>query len=243
MSEGLLVFASKRVGLALLGYLFEVGAPVGRVICSPADDAIVALAAQRGLAASAGSPELLSSLPAEGERYAWLLNLWSSLVLPPAVLALAERHLNIHPSLVPHFRGSDSATWTIRRGAPAGVSLIGMTAALDGGDVYVQEEVPYRFGTNGRELHGMLQDRAIDLFRRSWPAIAAGQMEPRPQGSGGSTHRRRDTVADRVREADEAPWLTEAVRWVLAHDFWPDTTAEVRCSGRRYRLRLTVEEC
>jgi hypothetical protein len=45
-----------------------------------------------------------------------------------------------------------------------------------------------------------------------------------------------------VLDADASMTLGEFVTWALAHDFSPGTTAEMACDGRRYKVRLHIEE-
>ncbi|MCC7407309.1 MAG: hypothetical protein IT442_04510 [Phycisphaeraceae bacterium] len=239
--EGILVLAGKQVGLELTTYLLEERAPVRQVIAATAEDrAMLALCERHGVAAEVFSPGLPARL-AEGQRFAWLLNFWSPHVLDAAALGLAEHRLNVHPTLVPHGRGNDNAAWTIRRGLPAGVSLIEMSSGVDEGDVYAQREVAYTFPMRGAELHAMLQKEIVAFFKEQWPGIFAGRVTPRPQAGPVTTFRRRDTEADRTRRGEEAMPLREWITWALAHDFSPRTTAEVELDGRRYGLTISLQ--
>lgn len=243
MATGILVLASKRVGLELVRYLLDSEAPVERVIAAtPADAALVALATRRGVAAEGYTPATQATLIQERRRYAWLLNLWSPHRLRGEFLSLFDHRLNVHPGLVPLCRGNDNAAWTIRKRLPAGVALLEMREQIDAGEVYVQRPVPYTFPTRGQDLHHRLQEEAIRLFRDAWPAIYAGTLVPKPQCGKGHYHTRRQTERDRVLPATAVMSLEDFVLWILAHDFSPRTTAEMRYRGRTYRLTLTVTE-
>src|SRR5262249_47048077 len=152
----------------------------------------------------------------------------------------ARRRLNIHPSLVPECRGNDNAAWTIRRGVPAGVSLLEMDATLDTGGVYAQRVVDYEFPMRGSELQARLLLTATELFKDEWPAIHAESAAPRGQGNGGSYHLRKQTNADRMIDADEILSADELVMRILAHDFSPRTTAEFIRNGRHYKARILL---
>ena len=243
MNQDMLVFAAKEVGLELVVYLLEIDAPVQHVIVgTAADQELLGVAAAHGISAEVYTHETQSQLIAAGQRYEWLLNLWCPHILRPAVLALAEHRLNVHPSLVPHCRGNDNAAWIIRKGLPAGVSLIEMREVTDAGEVYVQEEVPYSLPIRGRELHERLQREVLALFKTHWQAIYAGEIVPKPQVGPVSQHTRRQTEADRVSEVSTRLSMEDFMRWILAHDFSPGTTAEVNYLGRTYKLKLSVEE-
>ncbi len=243
MSDGILVFAAKRVGKELFAYLVDIGAPLQRVVVATvADDDMLALATAEGVPAEVYSRDTQDRFISEGRRYWWLLNLWSPHILRAPLLALADHRLNVHPSLVPHCRGNDNAAWTIRKGLPAGVSLIEMGEEVDAGAVYAQREVPYGFPTTGKALHEQLRKEAVALFKASWPEIFAGHMAPRAQAGPATSYTRRATNRDRVLDAKTNESLEEFLRWALAHDFSPATTAEVVYQGRTYRLTVTLED-
>lgn len=243
MAEGLLIFAAKQVGLELTTYVVERGDPIRHVVVgTDADDAILTLAARHGIPACVYDAQLQQRLVREGDRFVWLLNFWSPHILRAPTLALADRRLNVHPSLLPHCRGNDNAAWTLRRTLPSGVSLVEMSEGVDAGGVYAQEPIEAPFPITGRNLHERLQRHLIELFKTHWPSICTHPSEPAPQAGQATTFRRRDTEADRVLDADHTLSLGSFVRWALAHDFSPGTTAEMRNGGKRYRVRLHVEE-
>jgi methionyl-tRNA formyltransferase len=238
----ILVFAGRVVGLELVEFLLQGGYPVARVIAGSRDDTpILQSAAHHGIPAEVYGPSTQQGLVERGDRYRWLLNLWSSHVLKPHALALADKRLNIHPSLVPNCRGNDNAAWTIRRGVPAGISLLEMDATLDTGGIYVQREVAYEFPIRGSELHSKLLSAASALFKDEWPAIYSADVRPCRQGAAGSYHTRKQTDSDRMINWSDTVSVEELVSRALAHDFYPGTTAELIRDGICYRLRLSIE--
>jgi len=243
MKNQCLVFAAKRVGAELLGYLLESNASIRRVIAgSPGDASVIALAKSAGIDCTIYDAATQQALQAENIRYDWLLNLWSAHILEPATLAVARHHLNVHPGLVPQNRGNDCATWAIRNGTEAGVSLLEMDHTVDAGAVYATRTVTVPFPCTGRALIQDLSDTCIELFKEKWPAIYSGKIKPVPQPKGGTTYRRRQTIQDRTIAATEKRSLSEFLDWALAHDFAPDTTAICERDGRRYSVRVILED-
>jgi methionyl-tRNA formyltransferase len=117
-----------------------------------------------------------------------------------------------------------------------------MDATVDTGAIYAQKGIVIPFPIRGSELHSLLQEEIIALFRSAWPRMLSGELQPVPQIQGGSSFRRKQTNLDRVRDANMMMPLKETVLWMLAHDFYPGTTAELEESGERYRLRIFVEK-
>jgi methionyl-tRNA formyltransferase len=237
----ILVFAGKRVGATLLSYLISRPERIGYVVAaSDSDEPIQCLCEQNNIPCSVFSQLDIGALRSVTRHFDWLLDLWSPHILSNEILALARHRANLHPSLIPHARGADSTAWCIRKGLPAGVSILEMTEAVDAGGLYAQKQVEVAFPVSGKNLHERLQDEMIEFFQEMWPRMLAGQITPQPQPAGGSHHRRQQTNEDRRQKPDTVMTLGEAVRWMLAHDFHPGTTAELEQDGQRFKLQLTV---
>jgi len=83
---------------------------------------------------------------------------WMRIVTPRLVQAFPERLLNIHPSLLPSFRGMDA----VGQALAAGVQLAGCTAHLvneevDAGRILVQAAVPVLDGDDHASLTARIQ--------------------------------------------------------------------------------------
>jgi methionyl-tRNA formyltransferase len=237
----ILVFAGKRVGATLLSYLISRQERIGQVVAAwDTDEAIRGICAQHNIPCSIFKELDIDALRSATAQYDWLLDLWSPHILSKEILSLAKYRANLHPSLVPHARGADSTAWCIRKSLPAGVSILEMTDTVDAGGVYAQRPLEMEFPVSGGQLHEQLQDDMIAFFKEVWPLMLAGRITPQLQAAGGSHHRREQTDKDRRQNADTVMTLGEAVRWMLAHDFHPGTTAELEQDGQRFKLQLTV---
>lgn len=227
----------------LVSHLLKTNESIQQVIvASSADQSIYDMVKERQIPVQTYGPQIQAKLVEEGRRYQWLLNLWSPHLLRPSLLALADNRLNVHPGLLPHCRGNDCAAWAIRKGLPAGVTLLEMREGIDVGEIYVQREVACPFPMRGQELHELLQRESEKLFEDHWPEIRSGAITPKPQSGLVSSHTRRQTNQDRVLDSSVNMSVDEFMSWVLAHDFSPGgTTAEVRYGGQTYRLSLAVE--
>lgn len=239
-----LVFASKEVGFACLSHVIAAGETIIHVFVGSANDVeILDLCRARQISHSVTTAEDIAAFVRKGERVDWLLNFWSPFILKQDILALATRRLNVHPGLVPHCKGNDAAAWAIRNALPAGVSLIEMQEGIDVGHVYAQQEVAYSDADTGRSLHERLVKASSALFINEWNRLRTSKEAPRPQANGGSYFTRKQTNADRVKQAQEKMTLGEVATWARAHDFSPGTTAEIVLEdGVRYAVHVKKPE-
>jgi phosphoribosylglycinamide formyltransferase-1 len=89
---------------------------------------------------------------------------------PEFTRAWAGRILNIHPSLLPKYRGLDTHKRAIEAGdAVSGCSVHLVTEELDSGDVLAQAEVPIVAG----ESESTLEARVLEVEHRLYPQALA----------------------------------------------------------------------
>jgi UDP-2,4-diacetamido-2,4,6-trideoxy-beta-L-altropyranose hydrolase len=101
--------------------------------------------------------------------------------------------VNLHPSYLPYNRGQYPNVWSIIEGTPAGVTIHYIDAGIDTGDLIAQREVPVTSVDTGQTLYLKLESASLDLFKETWPLIAAGKA-PRITQSGveGTFHKTKD---------------------------------------------------
>ncbi|HYC07351.1 MAG TPA: methionyl-tRNA formyltransferase [Candidatus Binatia bacterium] len=160
-------------------------------------------------------------------------------IVPQAVLAIPPRGiLNIHPSLLPRWRGASPIQATIAAGdRETGVSIIAMDAGIDTGPVVAAE----RWALDGTETAPSLETRAAvsgaALLARTLPDWLAGTLEARGQSGQTTTTtplRREDGRLDPGRPA------VELERLIRALQPWPGTFVETPL-GRLAVLSASAE--
>ena len=161
-------------------------------------------------------------------------------IVPPSILELpAAGILNVHPSLLPRWRGASPIPATILAGdIETGVTVIRMDAGLDTGPVVGVE----RWVLDGTEDAPGLEARAASagaqLLGRLLGPWLRGEIVPGPQGELGMTMtrplRREDGRLDPTRPA------AELERQVRAMRPWPGTYME-SIAGRIGGLEVTAE--
>jgi phosphoribosylglycinamide formyltransferase-1 len=102
---------------------------------------------------------------------------WMRIVTPRLIEAFPDRLLNIHPSLLPSFRGLDA----VGQALAAGVCLTGCTVHLvrpevDSGPILAQAAVPVKPGDDGASLAARIHSQEHRLLPLA-VALAAQRLE------------------------------------------------------------------
>ena len=104
-------------------------------------------------------------------------------ILPPWLLHSARLSpVNIHPSLLPKYRGAAPITWAVLNGdAVTGVTTMEMNEGLDTGPILLQREFPLPDSMTGGELESALSEIGATLLLETLDGICSGTVRPRPQ--------------------------------------------------------------
>ncbi|WP_293877661.1 MULTISPECIES: phosphoribosylglycinamide formyltransferase [unclassified Sphingomonas] len=157
--------------------LVEAGIPVGLVASDKPDAAGLAWAEARGIATFALSPKGIGKAAYEAQIDAALRAAGCELVALAGYMRLLSddfvarwrgRIVNIHPSLLPKYKGLDTHARAIAAGdAVAGCSVHVVTEELDGGALLGQAEVPV-LPDDGPETLAM---RVLAAEHRLYPQV------------------------------------------------------------------------
>jgi methionyl-tRNA formyltransferase len=103
-------------------------------------------------------------------------------IVPPALLDVVPIAFNVHPSLLPLYRGATPLQSAIRDGrTETGVTIIAMDAGMDTGDVLVQERTPIGADETYGALHDRLAQRGAELVVDALARYADGTLAREPQ--------------------------------------------------------------
>ncbi len=212
----------------LVGVVTAPPRPVGRKqLLTPTP--IGALAAELGLGpvltpARLRAPESIAVILALQPGLAVLADYGQ--IVPPALLDLPHGALNLHPSVLPRWRGAAPVPATILVGDRAtAVCLMRMDAGLDTGPVVARVDVPLAGDERAPDLELRLAQIAGELLDRSLGPWLRGELAAEPQAGDGVTLtrplRREDGRLDPSRPA------AALERQVRAYLPWPGTFLEV----------------
>jgi methionyl-tRNA formyltransferase len=106
--------------------------------------------------------------------------------------------LNVHPSLVPRWRGAAPIERALMAGdRTTGVTIMRVTAGLDSGPVAVAKEVPIEDGDDYASLSSRLAEVAGQLILHALDAFAAGELDFTEQDDSRATYAEKITPEER----------------------------------------------
>jgi methionyl-tRNA formyltransferase len=155
-------------------------------------------------------------------------------ILRKDVLAIPPHgHVNIHPSLLPLYRGPAPVAGAILAGdAQTGVSIIRLTAKMDAGPILAQQHVPLAPDARTVPLTEQLFALGAELLAEALPPYVAGTLVPEPQD-----HERASYTALLTKEDGRIDWSAPAARierMTRAYDPWPG--AQTTWRGQPLRI-------
>jgi methionyl-tRNA formyltransferase len=108
--------------------------------------------------------------------------------IPSSLLGVPHHgFMNIHPSLLPRYRGPYPLFWMLRHGERRfGVTIHFMDEDWDSGDIAAQAEVDLPDGISGDEADSTLSEYGAELLLEVLKQLKNDQLERRPQPPGGS---------------------------------------------------------
>lgn len=89
-------------------------------------------------------------------------------IIPKEIFSIPrDGTINIHPSMLPRYRGQHVINWAIVNGeSETGVTLHFMDESLDTGDIIVQKSVPINFEDTAKDLHDRIYVEACCLLKQ-----------------------------------------------------------------------------
>jgi methionyl-tRNA formyltransferase len=142
-------------------------------------------------------------------------------ILLPEVLNLPPHGcINVHASLLPHWRGAAPIQAAILYGdAETGATIMVMDPGVDTGPILSQRRLAIAPEDTAGSLGEKLAASGAELLIETLPAYLDGALQPRPQPDGGDTYapmlKKEDGLLDFTRPAEEL------ARKVRAYNPWP----------------------
>jgi len=142
-------------------------------------------------------------------------------IFPQEILDIPKRgSLNVHPSLLPKYRGSSPIQNSILNdNKETGVSVILMDARLDCGPILSQRKTEIGVNETAKQLHDRLAIMGSELLIDTIPDWIRGQIKIQPQEETTATY-----TKTLKREDGKINWgksAEEIEKQIRAFDYWP----------------------
>lgn len=148
-------------------------------------------------------------------------------IIPQSIIDIFPHGiLNIHPSLLPKYRGSTPIETAILDGATkTGVSIMGLVKAMDAGPIYAQKEVALTGTETKQQLTAELLQLGSEMLIEVLPEVLNGTATPKTQNEADATFTRQlsknDTLLDQKKPAEVLE------REIRAFQTWPKSRITV----------------
>jgi len=162
------------------------------------------------------------------------------MMLSKKVLELSKYgSLNIHPSILPKYRGSSPVQEAIANGdRKTGVSIILMDEKMDHGPIVGRIGQIIKIDDTADILYKKLFEKGADLLIKVMCGIIKGLITPLPQDDSRATYTK---ILTREDGKIDWKWSDEKIeRFIRAMGKWPGTWTEVKMSGGNKHKRLKI---
>jgi methionyl-tRNA formyltransferase len=143
-------------------------------------------------------------------------------IIPQAVIDIFPKGIiNVHPSLLPEYRGPTPIETAISDGKEVtGISIMQLVAKMDAGPVYAQERVRIEPNETKFDLYNKIVQISSELLSDALPNILSGSLTAQAQDDTRATYSRLLTKDDSWINPD-IQTAAEAERLVRAHLNFP----------------------
>lgn len=223
-STPLVFFGSDDFSLEILRALVAADYQIGLVVTTNPPkqlNVVFDFANEMGLRAITPSrferPEL-STLQETDADYAVLASYGR--ILPASVLAAFKSIVNVHPSLLPRWRGPSPIEAAILSGEDkTGVSLMKLATKMDAGPVYAQSELALQHTEDQQSLRQTLAGLGAELLIKNLPSIVKAKLAAKPQNETQASY------CPLIKKSDgQLNWhksATQLERQIRAYSQWP----------------------
>lgn len=161
-------------------------------------------------------PDIQALIPAMGVLVSY------GKIVPQSIIDLfTPGIINVHPSLLPKYRGPSPIESAIINGdSITGVTIMQLAAKMDAGPIYTSIEHPLQGAETKPELYHALADIGTNLLLESLPAIIDGSLRPVPQDEQAASYCKLLQKTDAVLDLSKIS-ASQAERNIRAHIGFP----------------------
>jgi methionyl-tRNA formyltransferase len=155
-------------------------------------------------------------------------------ILPQSILDIPKYGcINVHPSLLPRFRGASPVAAAIMAGDDfTGVSIMLMDAGLDTGPVFTKAQIAILATDTAGSLTAKLSQLAARVLQQVLPCWLRGELTPQPQNEAEATY-----SSPITKEEGEIDWHLATIDiWRRVRAFHPWPGCYTRWRGRQLKI-------
>jgi methionyl-tRNA formyltransferase len=113
-------------------------------------------------------------------------------IIPNAWLEVPKIRFNVHPSLVPRYRGAAPINWAILNGdKETGISIMEINDRLDAGDVFYQKAVSLDPNMDAERLTSLLAEMSREALGLVLNSFSKGTLKGMAQDEAGAVYARK----------------------------------------------------
>lgn len=156
------------------------------------------------------------------------------LILPKKLLSIfPEGIINIHPSLLPKYRGPTPVQTAIKNGdKTTGVTIIKLDEEVDHGAIFTQTEEPILADDTANSLHRKLFLKGAELLVENINKYLNKTLKPKEQNHENATYTQRLTRENGYIDINNPPAKKNLDRLVRAYYPWPGVWTRQIINGK-----------
>lgn len=172
-------------------------------------------------------------------------------IIPADILAIPKYGaLNIHPSILPRWRGPSPIQYAILNGdTETGATIMQIDTKIDHGPIVANTKckMPNTDQPTYTELHNMLAKLGAELLVETLPKYLAGEIMPMPQNESQTTYskilKKEDGHIDWSRPAKEIERMVRALNpWPGAYAFWQRNEKKLKIDILKAQMAKNEEQ-
>ncbi len=160
-------------------------------------------------------------------------------IIPKEIFDLPKRKtLNIHPSLLPKYRGpSPIVSQILNDEENIGVSIMKIEEGVDTGPIVKQAPLPFARGGERGEVEKLLAEEGAKLFAEILPQWLSGYLQATPQETSQATFTKKIEKKDGLLNLEDD--ARKNFLKVKAYQDWPTSYFFVEKKGKKMRVIVT----
>ena len=161
-------------------------------------------------------------------------------IIPEAIIEMpARKTLNIHPSLLPRYRGaSPLPTAMLDDSKETGVTIIKLDKEMDHGPIVAQKSVTVSEWPAYEDFEEMMAREGARLLALSLPEYVAGNITLHEQNHSMATYTKKIVKEDALLDLKADPYMN--FRKIQAYHEWPQAFFVINRNGKDLRVKITA---